>query len=272
MSASIVLYNSPLCMLQRVLESLQQAAAMAVNEGELEAVVVYCVDNASGPGYRASLRKLLDAFAQNKRFRLELQLQEHNRGFGAGHNAALNAASSDYHLVLNPDAQLDPCALARGIAALARDTGIALLSPRVRGPDGQAEFLCKRYPSVLLLALRGFAPALLKRPFAARLAHYEMRRELSADRPCEIDIASGCCMLVRTSHLRAVGGFDEAFFLYFEDFDLSLRLARTGRLMFFPAMQIVHHGGYASRKGWRHIGHFLRSGARFFSRYGWRWL
>jgi GT2 family glycosyltransferase len=79
-------------------------------------------------------------------------------------------------------------------------------------------------------------------------------------------------MLAPTPALRAVGGFDERYFLYFEDFDLSLRLGEHGRLVFEPAMRIVHHGGYAARKGLRHVRYFLRSGIRFFNDHGWRWI
>ena len=69
----------------------------------------------------------------------------------------------------------------------------------------------------------------------------------------------------------AVKGFDEDFFLYFEDYDLSLRLASRGHLSYQPAVRIVHHGGFAARKGWRHLRLFAASALRFFSRHGWRW-
>ena len=85
-------------------------------------------------------------------------------------------------------------------------------------------------------------------------------------------LASGCFMLLRAHSLATVGGFDERYFLYFEDFDLSLRLAQLGEVQYLPEMQIIHHGGYAARKGWRHIAMFLRSGIRFFQDHGWRWV
>jgi GT2 family glycosyltransferase len=85
-------------------------------------------------------------------------------------------------------------------------------------------------------------------------------------------LASGCFMLVRTEALRAAGGFNDRYFLYFEDFDLSLRLGGQGRLIFNPAMRIVHHGGYAASKGNQHVRYFLRSGLTFFNQHGWRWI
>jgi hypothetical protein len=70
--------------------------------------------------------------------------------------------------------------------------------------------------------------------------------------------------------LRAAGGFDPRYFMYFEDYDLSLRIAAQGTVAYEPAMRIVHHGGEAARKGWRHVGWFVRSAWRFFSRHGWK--
>ena len=60
--------------------------------------------------------------------------------------------------------------------------------------------------------------------------------------------------------------------MYFEDYDLSLRMAELGQVQFLPQVRIVHHGGYSARKGWGHIGMFARSGWRFFQTHGWRWI
>ncbi len=272
LSVSIVLHNSPLDRLGRVLDCLERAGRAAVAKGLLDGVAVELVDNASGSDYRAALSREMEARPAGGAVAFECRFLAENRGFGAGHNAALASASSEFHLVLNPDAELAPDALIKGLSRLAADPGLALLSPMAVGASGQREFLCKRYPSVLVLLLRGFAPAWMCRVFDGRLAHYEMRDACGGDAAVHVEIASGCCMLARTGALRDVGGFDETFFLYFEDFDLSLRLADRGGLLFEPAMRIVHHGGYTAEKGWRHLGWFLRSALRFFNRHGWRWL
>jgi hypothetical protein len=78
-------------------------------------------------------------------------------------------------------------------------------------------------------------------------------------------------MLCRRAALEQVGGFHPDYFLYFEDFDLSLRLATVTRLAYAPQVRIVHLGGHTARKGWRHIGLFLWAAVRFFRRHGWRW-
>jgi hypothetical protein len=78
-------------------------------------------------------------------------------------------------------------------------------------------------------------------------------------------------MFCRRAPIAEIGGFSESFFLYFEDFDLSLRAAACGELAWVPAVRITHHGGKAARKGWRHVGLFARSAITFFNRHGWKW-
>lgn len=270
LSVSIVLHNSSLARLSAALHSLRRAAQYSHDAGDLARLRVSLVDNASDERYRATLKDELAHWPASQCFDVQYLPLARNRGFGCGHNTVVSQLTSDFHLVLNPDVELQEDALQVGLASLRRREDIVLLSPKVLGGQGEQEFLCKRYPSVLVLLLRGFAPVALRRLFRRRLASYEMRDACGGETPSDVDIATGCFMLVRTAALRAVGGFNEEFFLYFEDFDLSLRLAEQGRLVFEPRMRIVHHGGYAANKGRAHLKYFIGSGIRFFNRHGWR--
>ena len=272
LSVSIVLHNSSMELFRHTLQSLQHSVQAAHQTGCLTHVAVYIVDNASNVEYRAQLAREIVSWPQDDAFHLEYIPQPDNLGFGYGHNAVLEKLSSEVHLILNPDVELDGDTLREGLSALLGSDETVLLSPRVFGPGGEQEFLCKRYPSVLVLLLRGFAPAFVCRLFRRRLAAYEMRDQCGGEERADIAIASGCFMLTRTAALRAIAGFDEEFFLYFEDFDLSLRLAQQGRLVYEPAMRIVHQGGYAASKGLRHLKYFITSGVMFFNRHGWRWI
>ncbi|MEE4146822.1 MAG: glycosyltransferase [Halieaceae bacterium] len=272
LSVSIVLHNSSLPMLDRVLQSLARSAEVAHAAGRVGHVLVEVLDNSCDEPFCNEARAAIAGWPQSAIFRVVYRRLADNRGFGAGHNSAIHRLDSDFHLVLNPDAELAEDALSSGLTRLQEDPGIVLLSPRVQGPDGVQEFLCKRYPAVLLLLLRAFAPHFIRRLFQGRLDRYEMRDLCSGTAEAEIPLASGCFMLARSAALQSVGGFDERYFLYFEDFDLSLRLGSQGRLVFSPAMHIVHHGGYAANKGLRHIAYFVRSGTRFFRQHGWRWI
>lgn len=271
LTVSIVVYNSSLELLSRTLHSLQVATRRVVPE-LLSGVVVTLVDNASDLEYRSGLAGLIDRMPPAAGFSVERADLPQNLGYGAGHNRALAGNRGTFHLVLNPDVELAEDALLAGVNHLQSEPGAVLLSPRAQGPDGEQEFLCKRYPSVLVLLMRAFAPGLGQTLFAARMAEYQMSDACSGAEPAEIPLASGCFMLVRGEALRSVGGFDDAYFLYFEDFDLSLRLAPLGQLLYLPSMQIVHHGGYAGRKGLSHVKLFISAGIRFFRQHGWRWF
>jgi GT2 family glycosyltransferase len=262
LTVSIVLHNSSLQMLQRVLQSLYRAASHAHAAACVDRVTVEVLDNSSGAEFRRRAATAALGWPQSDFFRVSYHGLPENRGFGAG----------DFHLILNPDAELAENALQVGLSCLREDSSIVLLSPRVLGEDGAQEFLCKRYPSLLVLLLRLFSFALIRRLFRRRLYRYEMRDLCSGGNEADVLLASGCFMLARTSALQSVGGFDDDYFLYFEDFDLSIRLGSQGRLVFNPAIQIVHHGGYAASKGIQHVKYFIRSAFTFFSQHGWRWI
>jgi len=85
-------------------------------------------------------------------------------------------------------------------------------------------------------------------------------------------IVSGCFMMFRTSVLKQLAGFDPRYFLYFEDYDLSLRTHAVARVAYVPNVRVLHHGGGASRKGSSHIRMFISSAFKFFNRFGWKWL
>lgn len=193
-----------------------------------------------------------------------------NVGYGAGHNLAIRTSPAATHLILNPDVELDPDSLQHGMATLAQ-TGIALVGAVGRDGHGKPGYLSKQMPSLWVFFLRGFAPSWLRQRFDGRLARYEYR-DLPADRVSEVILVSGAFMLCRTDALRAVDGFDEHYFLHFEDLDLSLRLHAQGRVVSDPRVTLVHHGGHAAKKGLAHLKIFFASGFRFFNTHGWRWL
>lgn len=272
LSVSVVLHHSDITLLARCLGSLRTSAVVAKQKGLLDSVFVSLVDNSCEDRYRVSVEGVIEALGDEPGFTVELLCLAENYGFGHAHNRIMDAVSTDLHLVLNPDAELAPEALSEGVSALVQEQGAVLASPRVVGANGEQEFLCKRYPSLLLLLLRGFAPAFVRRRFAARLGHYEMRDVCSGDDRADITIASGCFMLMRVSAVRQTQGFDDNYFLYFEDFDLSIRLQSYGRLLYVPSMQITHYGGYAASKGFRHVRLFMASAIRFFNQHGWQWV
>ena len=227
------------------------------------------VDN-SPPDYDSSeIESLIADYFSSEQYRY--QRSQTNLGFGAGHNLALDT-DSEFHLILNPDLILDEDALTNALAFMQANPECGLLTPRAYWDNGQRQYLCKRYPTVLDLLLRGFAPPGIRKLFQKRLAHYEMADVINEqDVYWDPPIVSGCFMLFRTEVWKQLGGFDPRFFLYFEDFDLSLRAQAITRVAYVPSVRLIHHGGHASRKGWHHIWMFTRSMISFFSIHGWKW-
>lgn len=271
LTVSLVVYGFEEAVLSDTLTSLRGAITTAQDDGVLAGVNITVVDNAD---HAQTLEPLLRRCLHGAGDAVQLNvISGHgNIGFGQAHNLVIQHCVSDYHLILNPDVIIDGQALSAGIRYLQETPAAVAASPAIVNGDGQPESGCKRYPSVFDLLLRGFAPAWLRQRFRQRLRHYEMR-DLARDRiHADMPIISGCFMLFRHHALRQLGGFDPRYFLYFEDFDLSIRARAVGQLSYLPHMGITHLGGNSAKKGLRHILMFGRSACRFFSSHGWRWI
>lgn len=193
-----------------------------------------------------------------------------NQGYGAGHNVALEDARiwrADWHLVLNPDVLLEPDALAQGLAWLRGEQDCGLVSPLCRGwSDGQKQYLARTAPTPWLLLLRNLPARIQSLGWVARTLDRHLYAHLPQSHPVkDVETQSGCFMLGPLQAFIDVAGFDERFFMYFEDLDLSLRMRRAGwRIDRVPSVSIAHAGGAAGRKGITHVRYFLASALRFF--------
>lgn len=270
LSVSIVSFDPDLALLAAVLGSLTASIRQAQARGQLGDASVTVLDNGPQDRFFPRLEEITaSALAGLPRLRAEVLNTGANLGYGAANNIAIRKSVADYHLVLNPDVILAEDVIAYALRYMESHPETVLLSPLATGNGGERQYLCKHTPGLWTLFLRGFAPAFLRRRFDRSLRHYEMREETGNGDYAGRFLASGCFMFVRGDALRAAGGFDPAYFMYFEDYDLSLRLARQGSLAFVPAVKIIHHGGGAAAKGWRHRIWFLRSALRFFNCHGW---
>ena len=196
------------------------------------------VDNSLDPAYPPRIRAILDAALPG--VETELRISPVNAGYGAGNNLVIAEAQSDYHLVANPDVFLDEDALLVACQYLEAHPEVQLLTPQVRGEDEQLHYLCKRHPTLFIMFLRSFAPAALKRRFAGLLERFEMRDQDYAGVIGGVGYPTGCFMFFRTRALKAIGGFDERFFMYLEDADIGRRIARLGDVRYVPSVRIVH--------------------------------
>jgi GT2 family glycosyltransferase len=287
LAVSIVLYQTPEPMLRALLESLARSIDEARQREHLGDVRICLVDNShsdkdSDRTSESGLQKISREFMaanvirgsheSQAPFNISVIHPEKNMGYGRANNLAVDGAPHDFYWVLNPDVVIAPDALTNALQHLRVHANCVMVSPVATFPNSAPQHLVKCYPNVFTLLLRGFAPSWLQKKFAEKLQRYE-RSDVAFDTPLsDCEIVSGCCMLIRRSAWQQVGGFDPRFFLYFEDFDLSLRLRKIGEIHRAADCRIVHAGGGAARKGWRHIWLFTQSMTRFFNKHGWRLL
>lgn len=261
LTIAIVVFKPDQETVLETIRSLRQALQFV----SLKRVKVYLIDNTP---VISSYDWLLEAM---EGVSVEIINGQGNVGFGRANNIVADAVGK-YHLILNPDVDMEREALANAIAFMEAHGDCGLLTPQAFNPDGTRQYLCKRYPTVLDLLLRGFAPRGVKQLFAARLDRYEMRDQIGDAVFWNPPIISGCFMFFRGDVFQKAGGFDPRYLLYFEDFDVSLRAANLAQIAYVPKVRIIHAGGNASRKGWWHLRQFARSAWIFFSTHGLRFV
>lgn len=200
--------------------------------------------------------------------RIEYIVNSKNIGFGAGHNIAIRKSigASKYHLVLNPDIYFTNDIIKILYDFMEENSDIGLVAPRVLFTDGQINYICRLIPTPLGLIVRRFIP--FKAIVDKRDAIYELKfseYEKLMDVPC----LSGCFMFIRTKALEKAGIFDERFFLYLEDVDLSRRIHRFYRTVFYPNVTVYHEGGKLSYKNKKVLIYHIFSAIKYFNKYGW---
>lgn len=175
------------------------------------------------------------------------------KGFGANHNAAFARCRTPYFCVCNPDIRLPTDPFPPLVEAL-ENARAAVAGPLVRDPAGAIEDSVRRFPTVVSLI--------------AKLLAERRRPDYPVDRgTLVVDWIAGMFMLFRADAYRAAGGFDEAYFLYYEDVDICQRLQRLGATVVFePRAQVIHDARRASRRDVRLALHHLSSALRFLSR------
>jgi GT2 family glycosyltransferase len=193
--------------------------------------------------------------APDFRFPLRIVANAAPRGFGANHNAAFALADAPYFCVLNPDIHIDSDPFPALIEALA-DPGVAVAAPLVRNSRGGIEDSARKFPTL---------SRLLKKLFGAAMTlDYEI-----GGAPIEPDWVAGMFMLIRRERYAALRGFDERYFLYYEDVDLCARARLAGgRIVLDPRAEVVHEARRASRRHPRLALYHAASLLRYFLQFG----
>ena len=218
---------------------------------------IYLIDNSPTPTSPESLDS-----------RITYRHNPYNMGYGAAHNIAIRESIYDdvpFHLVINPDIILTPEALETMLQFIAQHPEVGSLMPKVTYPDGRLQYLCKLLPSPIDVFGRRFLPS---KWMHRRNSRYEMHAS-GYDRLMNIPYLSGCFMLLRTQAVQQARLFDERFFMYPEDMDLTRRIHRDYLTVYFPHATIIHNHAQASYKSLKMLWIHVVNMCRYFNKWGW---
>lgn len=232
-------------------------SSIAANRGQLSLEVVV-VDGASADGSPEMVRQQFPW--------VKLIACDENVGFPRGNNIGLGEANGRYLLLLNPDTEIRADALSVMVDYLARHDDVGLLGPQLRHSDGSIQSSRRRFPTLATAVLE----STWLEPVAPKqiLRHY-YALDLADDQIADVDWVTGACILTRREVVAAIGGLDEAYFMYSEELDWCRRIKDAGwRIVYLPAAQVMHHVGKSSEQAVtaRHI-HFQRAKLRYFRKY-----
>ncbi len=259
-SASIVTYNNPL---EEVFDAAQSFLSTDLS------TILTIVDNCSDGDYFKRLQEKIGAI-ENIRF-IQSGI---NKGYGFGHNIGIkNAPACEYYLVLNPDILIHEGTLEKLIDFMDSHLDVGVIGPKILNPDGSCQYLNLRRTTVLDLFLRRFLPKRIQKiKIIQQRMDYYIMKDKGYDKVQDIPHISGCCMLLRKSLLDEIGGFDENFFMYLEDTDLTIRMGKKARNVFFPDVAVTHHWSRGAYYDFRLTWIAIKSAFYLFSKWGWRWI
>ena len=212
---------------------------------------LYVVDNNSTDG---TVEHIKTNYPQ-----VELIALDKNVGFGAGHNEAIKVIDSDYHAVINPDIILIENSIKKMVEYLESNKDIGLLSPKICFPDGKEQILGKKVPHLKYIfasRLRGEEPGKLLREYAML--------DCDLTKPREIENATGCFMMFRTSVLKKIGGFDERYFMYFEDADITREVKKLSRAVYYPDAVVSHVWNRDSKHNYKLLAIHIHSMLKYY--------
>lgn len=260
LSACIVVYNGwqeALKAVQSVLERTHRCQ-----------LTLYLVDNASPDGSGQKLREAIDGgklpAAPNQR--VELICNEQNFGFGKGHNSVMPRLTSDYHFILNPDILLTADTLSDLAEWMEAHPEAVMARPALRFPDGREQRLPMRRCSVRPMLYRQL-PSL---KFLEKYNAEYLMLDADLSRPTEIEFCTGSFSAVRTADFKAVGGFDEKYFMYVEDADLTQKMLTRGKAYLVPQYTAIHAWHRAAHRELKPFLWQARSLLLYFGKWGFK--
>ncbi len=192
-----------------------------------------------------------------------------NIGFGAAHNLAMREAirlGEDYHFVINPDISFEHGTLEKIIAYMEEHPEVGLIMPKTLNPDGTMQYNCKLIPSPFDLFIRYFLPKKMIR----KHNDFFMMKDFDYECTMQVPYLCGCMMCFRVAALKDVGLFDERFFMYPEDIDITRRMwAMNWHPTYYPCAEVIHAHIGASYHSLKMFFIHAWNLVRYFNKWGW---
>ncbi|OMQ09854.1 glycosyltransferase [[Flexibacter] sp. ATCC 35103] len=250
-TASIVLYQTDKSELSRVIDSIFKTK---------ENLKLYLIDNSP----TNDLKTFSDYNSQ-----IIYIHNPSNPGFGAAHNIAIEKALESgvkYHFIVNPDIYFDQDVISSMINFMEEDLSIGMMMPQILNLDGTVQNLPKLLPSPFSILWRKFKkPAKAYEKFINQYELRQVAKEMIYDAP----VLSGCFTLLNLEAIKKVGMYDDKFFMYFEDWDLSRRMHQHYKTIYFPLVSVYHGYDSGANKNGRLFRIFLNSAITYFNKWGW---
>ena len=249
-TVSIVLYKTPHFLIKRLMDCIS-------NNNLIKSI--YIVDNSPSP--------LTFDF---KVYKNTIYLKNKNIGYGSSHNVVLRKIinESTFHFVLNPDIYFDANVLDEMILRMASDSRVGLMMPKVLYPNGDLQYLCKLLPTPINLFFRRF-PIFFIEKYINKINNIYELKLTGYEIEMNVPILSGCFMLFRVDALKKVGLFDERFFMYAEDMDISRRMHVSYQTIYYPKVSIIHAHAKDSFKNFKMLMLHILSVIKYFNKWGW---
>lgn len=250
-SASIVLYQTNTAELKKTIQSLFRT------EQKLE---LYLIDNS--PTNELKVFQDFDS-------RIIYIHNPFNPGFGAAHNIAIQKSLQNcrrYHFIVNPDIFFDSDVISSMVEYMNNDSTVGMMMPQILNLDSTIQSLPKLLPNPVSILWRKLKrPAIFYQKFINR---YELR-QVPENTIYNTPVLSGCFTLLNLEAIKKVGMYDDKFFMYFEDWDLSRRMHKHYKTIYFPLVSVYHGYESGANKSSKLFKIFVNSAIIYFNKWGW---
>ncbi len=250
-TASIVTYNNNKISLENVINSIFNTK---------QDVFLYIIDNSPSDIIRKYVHGIKNVYYLHN---------PANPGFGGAHNIALEFAikkQSNYHFVINPDIYYFDDIISPMVEYMNHNLEVGMMMPKVLNIDGTIQYLPKLLPTPISLICRKLK---FTRKFYNDFVNKYELRFVSDNVVYSAPIISGCFTLLRITAIEKIGSYDDKYFMYFEDWDLSRRMYSKYYTIYFPLVSVYHEYNSGANKSYKLFKIFIKSAFHYFMKWGW---